>query len=532
MKQIYLNEMQRTVLDISARDNVVVAGRGTGKSVVHAYWNLRNMQRMPGSITGIVGANGKRVMTNTLPSMLQQWEAWGYRRGVHYLVGQRPPKSWPKPVFAPENWDNVLSFYNGSIGIIISQERSGTSNSLSLDAVDIDEAKFVDFQKLKDETLPANRGNRDLFGQHYFHHGLLITSDMPVTKKGSWFLNYRENMDEGLIEVLKAQVVAVWEAQQRIQELRSSGRDPSADQLQRLRRLHRELCQLRSQALFYGEFPSLVNIEVLGEAWFRQMKRDLPPLTYRTSIMCQRIDLHRDGFYSNLRKSHLYHASNFSYLDSMEYKLDRMQEEPSSLMDADVQPDAPLCVAFDYNANINWLVCGQPRDGSLYVLRSFFVKYERKLVELVDDFCRYYRHHRNRTVVFYYDSTALGSNYAVNDEDFRFVIMQAFAARGWEVVEKYIGRPMHHIEKMLMINRGLANQGGLVPRFNEVNNEDLLISIKSAGVYNGGKDKRGEKLAETEEDRLEARTDGSDAFDTLYIGCNRFPVSEEYSIPV
>ncbi len=33
----------------------------------------------------------------------------------------------------------------------------------------------------------------------------------------------------------------------------------------------------------------------------------------------------------------------------------------------------------------------------------------------------------------------------------------------------------------------------------------------------------GEKLAETEEDLLEHRTDGTDAFDTLYIGCEKFP---------
>ena len=37
------------------------------------------------------------------------------------------------------------------------------------------------------------------------------------------------------------------------------------------------------------------------------------------------------------------------------------------------------------------------------------------------------------------------------------------------------------------------------------------------------KDKSGEKLAETEDDRLELRTDGTDAFDTLYIGCEKFP---------
>ncbi len=31
------------------------------------------------------------------------------------------------------------------------------------------------------------------------------------------------------------------------------------------------------------------------------------------------------------------------------------------------------------------------------------------------DFHRYYAEHRNKTVVYYYDATALGSNYAVNE---------------------------------------------------------------------------------------------------------------------
>ncbi|MGN1399741.1 MAG: hypothetical protein ACI4WG_07075, partial [Erysipelotrichaceae bacterium] len=34
------------------------------------------------------------------------------------------------------------------------------------------------------------------------------------------------------------------------------------------------------------------------------------------------------------------------------------------------------------------------------------------------------------------------------------------------------------------------------------------------------------KLAETEEDLLQHRTDGTDAFDILYIGCEKFPFKE------
>ena len=39
---------------------------------------------------------------------------------------------------------------------------------------------------------------------------------------------------------------------------------------------------------------------------------------------------------------------------------------------------------------------------------------------------------------------------------------------------------------------------------------------KSCKVYSG------EKLADSGEDLLEHRTDGTDAFDTLYIGCEKF----------
>ena len=98
-------------------------------------------------------------------------------------------------------------------------------------------------------------------------------------------------------------------------------------------------------------------------------------------------------------------------------------------------------------------------------------------------------------------------------------------AHGAYITGKY-GKAMNHMEKHLLINRAFAGKTELTPYINRENNQDLLISMQSAGIYNGKKDKRGEKLAETEEDKLESRTDGSDAFDTLYIGCAKFPQSE------
>ena len=61
-----------------------------------------------------------------------------------------------------------------------------------------------------------------------------------------------------------------------------------------------------------------------------------------------------------------------------------------------------------------------------------------------------------------------------------------------------------------------------------------LLAIRSAGVSRGRngfrKDKSGEKLAESEESLLEHRTDGTDAFDTLYIGCEKFPYRDSFSL--
>ena len=58
--------------------------------------------------------------------------------------------------------------------------------------------------------------------------------------------------------------------------------------------------------------------------------------------------------------------------------------------------------------------------------------------------------------------------------------------------------------------------------------------MQTVGVVRGRngfrKDKGGEKLDETEENLLEHRTDGTDAFGTLYIGTEKFPYREIYPI--
>lgn len=547
--KVYFNRPQRLTQLIGANTTVIVAGRRTGKTdSIAAPFVLRNMQRMPGSTGGIVVPTFKHGLTNTLPGLLAAWKRWGFINGIHYVVGRKPPKSFAKPITEPHDYEHVISFYNGSIAIIISQDRPGSSNSLTLSWLLVDEAKFIDYDKLKDETLPANGGIKSHFGHHSFNHSIMILSDMPQTKRGSWFLHYREKMDADLIAAIEATVYEIWRIKSRIRTLRAGGATVPDYLKNHLRRLDRSLNQMRSVAVYYKEYSSIENLQLLGENYIKQMKRDLTSLTFQTSILCQRIGIAKDGFYSSMKERHKYNASDFEYLDeifksgewSAESGVDSAAPDGSlstlhpplstCKADADVNPLAPLCIGMDYNANINWLVVGQPSGKRLNIVKSFYVKFERKLPELVADFCAYYATHQNKTVVFYYDSTALGGNYAVNDQDFRWVIMHEFERHGWRIEDVYLGNPMRHDEKYLLINQGFAGKQRLMPFFNRQNNDDLILAIQAAGVSRGRlgfhKDKAGEKLAETEEDRLEHRTDGTDAFDTLYIGCEKFPYSD------
>lgn len=199
-KKIYFNKPQRLTQLIGANTTVIVAGRRTGKTdSIAAPFVLRNIQRMPGSTGGIVVPTFKHGLTNTIPGLFTAWKRWGYINGVHYVVGKKPPRSFAKPIIEPHDYEHIISFYNGSVAVIISQDRPGSSNSLTLSWLLVDEAKFIDYAKLKDETLPANGGNKAWFGKHSFNHSLMILSDMPQSNKGSWFLHYKEKMDPVLI---------------------------------------------------------------------------------------------------------------------------------------------------------------------------------------------------------------------------------------------------------------------------------------------------------------------------------------------
>jgi len=523
-KTTYLNRAQQTALAIAANTEVLICARRFGKSFgVISRRIKRNVQMMPGSTGAFVASSYKQAWTRTLPAALSGMREAGFIEGVHYVIGKRPPAKlgFAKPLVPVQSYEDVVTFYNGTQMIVISQDVKMGSNSLTLDWVIADEAKGLDYDKLKDETFPANGGTMRYFANCPWHHSIVFVSDMPVLKSARWLLNYREKATPEIIDTILGLLQLRWTI---------THEWPDGEQKRdRLQKIDRLLADLRRKAVLYREWSIFENIDVVGLEYVRRQKRDLPPLVFQTSIMSRRIEKLNDGFYPLFRDNlHTYIANDNAAVQRL-IAQGMKESEFGCLADGDLKPKEPISIAFDYNANINWLVAAQREGSLLRVIKSFYVKYDRKLRELVDDFCHYYRAHLVKEVIFYYDTTALGSNYAVAKDDFRSVIIEQFHHNGWRVEAKFIGKPLPHNQKYSIINDCLKGAKHLMPVFNKENNSALLTAITLAEVEISSlgfrKRKGGEKLAESEDDPLEYRTDGTDAFDTLILGNIFYPYS-------
>lgn len=317
------------------------------------------------------------------------------------------------------------------------------------------------------------------------------------------------------------------------------------------------LRELRKVGFLVRRASTLENVDILGEDYIRQMKRDLPAYTFAVSIMNAKIKKSNDGFYSNLDIDHVhgYIPDEIDPLSQASFKtkkatgvldgkkitsesyqpdLQELSERNDCRMDSDCINSLPLYIALDYNANINTLVVGQvyQRDGveCVNVIKSFYVKNERKLRELISDFSNYYAPKRaiNRDVTYFYDATAKqGASYATSDERFYMTVCKELERYGWNVSAINMGVPEKHEIKHKIINDALAGIDYPTIRINQPNNPDLIIALQLCEVqisYKGfHKDKSQEKKPEAEDNLpLQQRTDFTDAFDSLFLGCKYY----------
>ena len=140
---------------------------------------------------------------------------------------------------------------------------------------------------------------------------------------------------------------------------------------------------------------------------------------------------------------------------------------------------------------------------------------------------RYYSPHKKtcKQVNYYYDASAKFKGYAIEgSEDFKDTVIRVLTGLGWDVNPIDMGKIMAHEQKYKLINEALGGYTYPACRFNVENNEALITAMENTEVKFTGngwkKQKGGEKLDANaaESTPLELRTDGTDAWDNLYLG--------------
>lgn len=559
---IYLTKAQQAVYNFGSRNTTVEAGRATGKtSGMLSPYVLNCTRTMPGSMNLFLGCSIKQLFYKTVPSLIAAIEEiTGLREGIHFVRGRPPQKlGFEKPLVRPKIWENCLCFWNGAIWMMTSTQIKAAANGMNVCAIANDECRFQKERVIKGEILPALRGlitDHPGFDEEKnpFFRSTMFTSDAPLTRSQGWM---RKRKDEQTEEINRKIAALIREANETMQHF---GIDITHSP-----KFQREINSLRCKSYIYFSFSSFENYELLGEEYFRSMKRSLTDTMFDISIRNIDTEHFADGYYSCFDVNvHLYENDDESQIHQACLKYNkkssvtifnagcshRIENETIDLkdmlrdndcsLDVDLIPTEPLRIALDYNTKLSCIVTGQTpskfNSQILRVLSSFaYIKSDR-VEGLIKRWHKYYKPHQAfcKDVIYYYNATAKqGASYASEYYDetrFCNIVKKALKKYGWNVIEVPMGAPMSHSKKYEIINSCFAETMKPIVRINHTNNEFLAASIENAKILPGfKKNKSKEKYRTTVgandsdvERELATRTDLSDAFDDLLIGVRCF----------
>lgn len=571
--KIYLHRGQLDIYNFGSRSTKVRAARGFGKTSYIGLHMVKCVLGLRRQMGGFVGASAKQLYTRTMPNALKVVNSLGFEQ--FYFLGQAPAKlRWEMPLARPRVWENCVHWANGHVIQMLSMAVRGSANGLNLAELIGDETKYLPWPRVKEEVLPTLRGDfmpssaRKVEQKQWgygtdpkinpYYLSQLWVSDAGLTQKQcEW-----EKEDKYETKDINSQIAEMLAELKYLEKTNPR----LAVELAQNEVFLKKLNLLRSQSETFWNFSSIENAAMLGgEAWIRQMKRELPDLMYRIQILGHKKGAAKDGFYSNFDIDiHGYTCSDVATYDLIadmftvkkkgkaldiqnwptDYETETLDLGQAQLaadncsLDTDVDYSEPLRIAIDCNANLNGMVVGQARDykgrPSVMVMKTLFTMNERKLRALCKDFTMYYKPflRRNGDVIFYFTATIKqggATPYAVEDsEDSRFdkVVVRELESMGWNVTAVDMGAAWRHDRKFQFINDVLSFKESPALFINREagRNDYLIVAVENAGIVPGTfrKDKSHEKLKSTSEESLggdpRTRTDITDALDDLLIG--------------
>ena len=513
-EQIRVNRAQYAYMLLPAKNKYAVFSRGTGKSFIVGAEVDENVRIMPRGVTTIAQATIGQALTKTLPSTFKMLDMLGYKPYDYqthtgdYVVCRRPPDGWYQPYEHIMQFDHVISFSNGHILYILTQE--GNSRGPNADFNITDEALTINKEKFDQEVAPTNRGNETVFGKRSAHpivkhHGNAFLSSMPYTSRQKWLLDPAEYYErERGIPLFQRWNRMVMVQMQLIDAYMNKDKALFRDLWNEAARLRRELTPFVSKDSTLFILGSVFdNIENLGMSYIVNQYKVMDKLSFMVEILNYVLDK-VDHCYYKLEDRHLYYnAYNDSYVrdfaEDNDYNWETLRTAQDSRVDMDCDPTQPLEISVDWGSAASFLSVGQERcydfvnkqmvDAPIdNTINEFFVRRDdesdTEVNALADKFISYYTHHACKRLTLYRDRYG-DARRANSKKTYNELFVERLQKFGWEVeqlVHPGIEPPQH--EKFLLWTYILAETDPRFPkvRINATRCRYTLISMQNTRV--------------------------------------------------
>lgn len=537
----YSNWLSMMIDIIKPKNLYVVAGRGTAKTQdIMAKRSIDIVYSLPRGTFAFLADTYVNAITNIIPNLITGWERQGFfeditvdgvRRPGHFVCDKEPPFDYDRPFTRANEFRHTISTFNGCLFMIKSLDRPSSNAGISTVHNFGDEAKFANEMKLK-KSVPTLRGDYLLYNDSPYFMGQTFTTDMPNPADGEhdWILRMQNNMDVTQILAIFYKALQVNEIEYELFQAQQSG--SSDKEIRNINiRLEREKARLhkvRKNSTLFTIVSSLVNIDILTFEYLVTNINSLEYEEFKTAILSMKASLEVGArFYSQLSDKHLYDDGyNYDYYDRFGLR-DNISQTSEGLKY--VEHDQPIDVGFDAG-NMMSFVIGQEQGNILRIFKNQYILSPDWIPELGEQFCNFFKPHKNKIVNLFYDRAA--NNFKKAKQDYASQVRHAIEydkqerPTGWRVNLMSVGQGNIFMdEEFELANLMMGEKNPRLPKLliDRFECRELVSSLKLAPV---AKDSRGkiikiktsEKVKDIKRLPLES-TNMSDAF--KYFICRK-----------
>lgn len=448
-RRVYVNAKQVQFLNARQKRRSFVGGRGSGKSTVYGHVQYQRFNYLPRAKVFTAGLTYNQILTKTLPSAMDAWDALGLREydkktGLgHFVVGVKPPSDWLKPYQAPRNYENAITFLNGFTIEMLSMDRPDSNRGGNYDGGDCDESALLKEDQVNKVLMPMIRGNIYRFN-HFMHQSFFDYTSSPWLPSGQW--------------VFKTQ----------------------------------ELAKEEPDNYLYIESTAYDNVAVLGADYLSKLKKQMTKLEWDVEVMNKRLTKLPNSFYPAFNDERHLNFKTFSY----------DQDEETGLWttgNSFYNSKQPIETSWDFNAAFTSMIVCQDRGNEYRIINELYIEEDTevsKVDALTDLFIKEYENHLCKEVFIYGDRN--GNNKSPGDtKTFYEKIMDRLRQKGWEPTLMVQGLDPDHLLKHIFINDMLSekNKSWPVIRMDQNRCKWLPISITNSPIKpDYRKDKSSERL--------------------------------------